>query len=174
MDRAASRGEELPMATDDPIRASDADREAVVATLREAFTDGRLTLDEFDERMAAAYAGRTWGDLRGLTADLPVQPVLGADIPERELSSPAALSATAPSTAADLEPGQEPGPSRGRRRGGGPSPSSSRWPSGRSWCCTAPSGPASCSCSSPCSRWSRSWAPSAAADWPEPLSGAAG
>ncbi len=44
----------MPMATDDPIRASDADREVVVATLREAFTAGRLTQDEFGERMVAA------------------------------------------------------------------------------------------------------------------------
>jgi Domain of unknown function (DUF1707) len=65
----------------DHIRASDHDRDAVVATLRDAYTDGRLTLDEFQERTAAAYNGRTWGDLRELTTDLPVQPVLGADLP---------------------------------------------------------------------------------------------
>ena len=73
------------MATNDPIRASDADREAVVDTLREAFTAGRLTLDEFDERLSAAYLSKTWGDLRELTTDLPSQPVLGADIPVHEL-----------------------------------------------------------------------------------------
>lgn len=73
------------MATDDPIRASDADREVVVATLRDAFTVGRLTLDEFDERMSAAYASRTWGELRKLTIDLPSQPVLGSDVPGRRL-----------------------------------------------------------------------------------------
>jgi hypothetical protein len=104
------------MATDDPIRASDVDREAVVATLREAFTAGRLTLDEFDERMAAAYASKTWGDLRELTADLPVQPVLGTDLPDRQPTTAAAL----PSHASPLEPepGQEPrspvGPPRPR------------------------------------------------------------
>jgi len=81
------------MATDDPIRASDVDRESVVATLREAYTVGRLDRDEFDERMAAAYAGKTWGDLRALTADLPVQPVLGADLPGRHQPS-SSLSAT--------------------------------------------------------------------------------
>ena len=59
------------MASDDPIRASDADREVVVATLREAYTAGRLNLDEFDERTSAAYESKTWGDLRKLTADLP-------------------------------------------------------------------------------------------------------
>jgi len=71
------------MATDDPIRASDSDREVVVAALREAYTAGRLSLDEFDERMTAAYASRTWGDLRGLTVDLPSQPILGGDVPGR-------------------------------------------------------------------------------------------
>jgi hypothetical protein len=65
----------------DHIRASDHDRDAVVATLRDAYTEGRLTLEEFQERTAAAYDGRTWGDLRELTTDLPVQPVLGSDLP---------------------------------------------------------------------------------------------
>ena len=73
------------MATDDLIRASDADREVVVDALREAYSEGRLTLDEFDERMSAAYASRTWGQLRELTTDLPSQPVLGADVPGRQL-----------------------------------------------------------------------------------------
>jgi Domain of unknown function (DUF1707) len=73
------------MATDDPIRASDADRDVVVATLREAYTAGRLTMEEFDERMAAAYESKTWGDLRQLTIDLPSQPILGSDVPGRQL-----------------------------------------------------------------------------------------
>jgi hypothetical protein len=102
------------MATDDPIRASDVDREAVVTTLREAYTAGRLTLDEFDERMASAYAGRTWGDLRALTADLPVQPVLGTDLPDRPLSSAAALPSHPPRP--ETEPSQEPRPSVGPPR----------------------------------------------------------
>jgi len=71
--------------TDRPIRASDKERESVVDVLRDAYTDGRLTLEEFDERTSAAYASKTWGDLRELTADLPVQPVLGADLPQRQL-----------------------------------------------------------------------------------------
>jgi len=62
--------------TDRGIRASDMDRESVVAILREAHAEGRLTLDEFEERTSAAYAAKTWGDLEDLTADLPVQPVL--------------------------------------------------------------------------------------------------
>jgi hypothetical protein len=114
MEKAASRGEELPMATDDLIRASDVDREAVVTTLREAYTAGRLTLDEFDERMAAAYAGRTWGDLRTLTADLPVQPVLGTDIPGRPPSSAPALPTHPPRL--EPEPSHEPRPAVGPPR----------------------------------------------------------
>ena len=69
--------------TDRAIRASDKERESVVDVLRDAYTDGRLTLEEFEERTSAAYASKTWGDLRELTGDLPVEPVLGADLPQR-------------------------------------------------------------------------------------------
>jgi Domain of unknown function (DUF1707) len=78
--------------TDRPIRASDQERENVVSVLRDAFTDGRLTYDEFEERMAAAYAAKTWTDLGELTADLPAQPVLGLDHrPPAVAASPPAL-----------------------------------------------------------------------------------
>jgi hypothetical protein len=69
--------------TDRPIRASDKERDSVVEVLRDAYTDGRITLEEFDDRTSAAYASKTWGDLRELTSDLPVEPVLGADLPQR-------------------------------------------------------------------------------------------
>jgi Domain of unknown function (DUF1707) len=69
--------------TDRPIRASDQERESVVDVLRDAYTEGRLTLDEFEERTSAAYASKTWADLRELTADLPFEPVLGAGLPQR-------------------------------------------------------------------------------------------
>ncbi|HYB85270.1 MAG TPA: DUF1707 domain-containing protein [Streptosporangiaceae bacterium] len=59
------------MSTDDAIRASDADREHAVGILRDGYVSGRLTLPEFDERLAAAFTSRTWGELRGLTRDLP-------------------------------------------------------------------------------------------------------
>ena len=39
--------------TDRPIRASDKERESVVDVLRDAYTDGRLTLEEFEERTSA-------------------------------------------------------------------------------------------------------------------------
>jgi hypothetical protein len=69
--------------TDRPIRASDQERESVVDVLRDAFTDGRLTFDEFEERTASAYAAKTWTQLRELTSDLPAQPVLGAGLSQR-------------------------------------------------------------------------------------------
>lgn len=109
------------MATDDPIRASDIDRDAVVATLRDAYTVGRLTLDEFDERMAAAYASKTWGDLRRLTIDLPVQPVLGSDVPSRHLPAEGTLPAHPSRPTAEPVPAPDPEPPQPlepRRRGG--------------------------------------------------------
>jgi Domain of unknown function (DUF1707) len=90
------------MMSDNSIRASDVDREVVVATLRDAYTAGRLTLEEFDERTSAAYASKTWGDLRKLTGDLPSQPVLGSDVPGRRL--PPAPSTTLSSTALPSHP----------------------------------------------------------------------
>lgn len=56
------------------LRVSDAEREAVADRLRVAAAEGRLTLDEADERQAAAYAARTREDLAGLTTDLPEPP----------------------------------------------------------------------------------------------------
>lgn len=53
------------------LRASDDERQAVVRRLERAFRDGRLTVVEFDERMRAAYAARTRGELDDLTEDLP-------------------------------------------------------------------------------------------------------
>src|SRR5256884_1061615 len=52
------------------LRASDADRERVVAVLAEAAADGRLTLDEHTERVHRAYRARTLGELARLTEDL--------------------------------------------------------------------------------------------------------
>ena len=56
---------------DDRIRVSDADRERVADRLREHFAQGRLSTDELDERIAAALAAKTFGDLRRIMTDLP-------------------------------------------------------------------------------------------------------
>lgn len=105
------------MASDHMIRASDQDREVVVSALREAFTAGRLTLEEFDERMTAAYASRTWGELRKLTEDLPSQPVLGADVPDGP-DGPDGPDRALPALPAAMQPPRPGGqlPSADRRR----------------------------------------------------------
>lgn len=56
------------------LRAADADRERVAERLRRAQAEGRISLIEFDERVAAAYAARTYSELTPLTADLPPEP----------------------------------------------------------------------------------------------------
>ena len=53
------------------LRASDADRERVANVLREAAGDGRLTMDELDERLDAVYAAKTYAELEPITRDLP-------------------------------------------------------------------------------------------------------
>ena len=53
------------------IRASDHDRWRVQTHLNEAFAEGRLTQQEWDERVTALASARTYGDLDMLTADLP-------------------------------------------------------------------------------------------------------
>jgi Domain of unknown function (DUF1707) len=55
-------------------RASHADRERVVGVLQAAFVQGRLTVDELDERVGQALAARTYADLAALTTDLPADP----------------------------------------------------------------------------------------------------
>jgi hypothetical protein len=53
------------------LRASHADRERVIGTLKAAFVQGRLTKDELDARAGQAFAARTYAQLAALTADLP-------------------------------------------------------------------------------------------------------
>jgi len=59
------------MTSNTRTRASDADRDRTVAALREHLAAGRLTVEEFDERMNQAYAAKTLGELDSLMADLP-------------------------------------------------------------------------------------------------------
>src|SRR5581483_3749373 len=60
------------MASGSNMRVGDAEREAVAAQLREHYADGRLTLDELNERLDQAFAARTRADLTAVTRDLPV------------------------------------------------------------------------------------------------------
>lgn len=54
------------------MRASDAERERVAEALREAVAEGRLDMEEFEQRLEAAYRARTHADLEPLVRDLPV------------------------------------------------------------------------------------------------------
>ena len=54
-----------------PVRASDAEREATVTRLQTAVGEGRIDLEEFGERVAAAYAATSTAELDQLLADLP-------------------------------------------------------------------------------------------------------
>ncbi|WP_254050597.1 DUF1707 domain-containing protein [Dietzia sp. WMMA184] len=54
------------------VRASDAERDATARLLQESFSEGRLTLAEFDDRTSRAYAARFRSELIELTHDLPV------------------------------------------------------------------------------------------------------
>lgn len=77
IDGSTWASEEVTM-TNPGLRASDADRERVVARLREQVGEGRLTLEEFSQRSAAAYQARILGDLDALTRDLPAPAALPA------------------------------------------------------------------------------------------------
>ncbi|MEU2347708.1 DUF1707 domain-containing protein [Modestobacter sp. NPDC049651] len=56
------------------LRAADADRAAVAEALGRAMTSGRLSVEEYDDRLTRTWAARTYGELTPLTADLPDQP----------------------------------------------------------------------------------------------------
>jgi hypothetical protein len=66
------------------LRASHADREQAIDALKAAFTQGRLTKDEFDVRIVRALASRTCADLACLTADIPARPAARPPRPARE------------------------------------------------------------------------------------------
>ena len=66
---------EGPLEPRDPalLRVSDEDRHKVAEILRQAAGEGRLDLDELDERLESAYAAKTYADLVPITADLPLR-----------------------------------------------------------------------------------------------------
>ena len=56
------------------LRASDADREKYLDVLRDAYAEGRLTAEEYDERIEATYKARTYRELVPVLESLPVKP----------------------------------------------------------------------------------------------------
>ena len=59
------------MATGFNVRVGDADRDAVTTQLREHYADGRLTLEELNERLDQTFAAKTKADLNTVMRDLP-------------------------------------------------------------------------------------------------------
>ena len=67
----AGPGGETTVASPGHLRASHADREQVIDTLKAAFVQGHLAKDEFDARIGRTFASRTCAELAAITADLP-------------------------------------------------------------------------------------------------------
>jgi Domain of unknown function (DUF1707)/Domain of unknown function (DUF4190) len=56
------------------MRASDVDRDHVAERLSVAYSEGRLSKDEYDGRLESAFSARTYADLDQIVADLPAAP----------------------------------------------------------------------------------------------------
>jgi hypothetical protein len=85
------------------MRAGDADREQLLERLHVAHAEGRLDAVEFDERITATLAARTYGDLAALVADLPGDP-----------PSPRPIAVPAQRTSSPAPRERQPGPRRGK------------------------------------------------------------
>jgi hypothetical protein len=64
------------------LRASDADREQLIDTLKDAFALGQLTMDELVVRAAQALTSRTYAELAAITADIPALPIQAPPYPQ--------------------------------------------------------------------------------------------
>jgi hypothetical protein len=95
------------------MRASDADREQVADVLRQAASDGRLSLTELEDRIEALYAAKTYADfepvIRDLPGDLPLPPSAviarrpaAAPMPAPSASSPARVGGVPTSRSAKV------------------------------------------------------------------------
>jgi hypothetical protein len=74
------------------LRASHADRDQVIGTLKAAFVQGRLTKAELDARVTQTLTSRTYADLAALTADLPAG-LFAATPPSKTVAAQAEPSA---------------------------------------------------------------------------------
>ncbi|WP_433511933.1 DUF1707 SHOCT-like domain-containing protein [Nonomuraea sp. CA-143628] len=77
------------------IRASDGDREVVAERLSAALTEGRLSMQEYDDRLGRAFQAVTYGELADLLGDLPRAKAKPQPAP-RGAAVPAGLLATLP------------------------------------------------------------------------------
>ena len=77
-----------PPADPRDLRCSDSDREQVAEIIRQAAMDGRLTLDELDERLDRVYQARTYRELEPAVRDLPAARLPGAPLPTNPAQTP--------------------------------------------------------------------------------------
>lgn len=95
------------------MRASDVDREAAVELLRSHHDQGRLTLDEYTERIGTAYSAVTLGELAQLLRDLPPPEHLEYEVAQLRAAwqQPSAVQPiVAPTPRPRAEPAQVPVP----------------------------------------------------------------
>lgn len=78
------------------LRASHADREQVIDTLKAAFVQGRLTKDELDQRVSQTYKSRTYAGLAAITADLPAGLIRAEQLRVERPREPAPAQAAPP------------------------------------------------------------------------------
>jgi hypothetical protein len=84
------------MATQPSLRIGDRERDAVAAELQEHYAHGRLTLEEFNQRLDAVFAAKTQADLSRITADLPHIRSGGAPLPSSRTGKSRALASGPP------------------------------------------------------------------------------
>ncbi|MFB9834931.1 DUF1707 SHOCT-like domain-containing protein [Actinoallomurus acaciae] len=77
------------MALNPEMRASDADRDRVAAALREHCAQGRIDVEELNERLEGVYSAKTLGDLGKVTEDLPEEDLYELPVPSWRQSTPA-------------------------------------------------------------------------------------
>jgi len=77
---AARAGDQMAGGKRRQLRAADADRDRVAGILGEAYTEGRLSKDEYDARLGAALSARTYADLDQVVTDLPAQPAMSGPV----------------------------------------------------------------------------------------------
>lgn len=84
--RTGSARQTRPVPYGPDMRASDGDREKIVSRLRDAHIEGRLSADEFDDRLNAAYGAQTYGELEPLIRDIPV--IRATQQPAQQVAQP--------------------------------------------------------------------------------------
>jgi hypothetical protein len=100
----AGSGDEIPARTGGlgHLRASNADREHVIAALKAAYVHGLVTKDEFDARVSQTFSARTYAELAPITADIPAGLAAASSAPSVPGAAPARNRAPA---GANLKPG---------------------------------------------------------------------